>query len=76
METNGQTQNILLDLLPCGRLADYLILAGDLMILDPREAQREWLARWVFSKMGLRPKLDRLAVRDVALLYRAIEAVE
>jgi hypothetical protein len=40
------------------------------------EAQREWLARFVFSMTGIRPKLDGLGDRDVALLFQAVTASE
>jgi hypothetical protein len=43
---------------------------------DPTEAQWEWLCRWVFTMTGIRPKLDRISNRDLALLYRAITAIE
>jgi len=43
--------------------------------LDPSR-QWEWVCRWVFSLTGIRPKLDRISDRDLALLYQAITAVE
>ena len=43
--------------------------------LDPSR-QWEWVCRWVFSITGIRPKLDRISDRDLALLYQAITAVE
>jgi hypothetical protein len=46
------------------------------MILDQTEAKREWVARWVFSKTGTRPKLDRISNRDLSSLFRAITAIE
>ena len=39
--------------------------------LQPIEAQREWLCRWVFTITGQRPSLRGLSDRDVALLYEA-----
>jgi len=42
------------------------------VLIDPTEAQWEWVCRWVFAVTGIRPKLDRISNRDLALLYRAI----
>jgi len=44
--------------------------------MDKIEAQREWLCRFVFTMTGLRPSLRELSDRDVALLFRAIDAAE
>jgi hypothetical protein len=40
------------------------------------EAKREWLARWCFAMTAQRPSLRGLNDRDVALLFRAIDAAE
>jgi len=37
--------------------------------LDPSR-QWEWVCRWVFSITGIRPKLDCISDRDLALLIR------
>ena len=42
----------------------------------PIEAKREWLARWCFGMTASRPSLRELSDKDVALLYKAITAIE
>jgi hypothetical protein len=62
-EAKGKPSDCPLDRTPAG--------SKPAMLGDPKEARREWLARWCFAMTGQRPKLDRITDRDVALLYQS-----